>query len=157
VCMARKPAVDACTGVRTGRPGYCGDPIRTARRGSLRRKRGRRPGDLDHLCCGGDELTIFSQVVLPRVESKTERETKQEELTQRLPQRPRTFGGTLRYEHVDSRKMRQAWMATSTRPICKCRGTSRIFRLVSSPTDVRRSRVSAYWLHVSPNFLSERS
>ena len=53
---------------------------------------------------GVTSFTIFSQVVLPRVESKSEQESKQEELAQRLPQRPRTFGGTLRYEHVDFEK-----------------------------------------------------
>jgi hypothetical protein len=50
---------------------------------------------------GVTSFTIFSQVVLPRVESVAERESKQDELAQRLPQRPRTFGGTFRYEHVD--------------------------------------------------------
>jgi len=53
---------------------------------------------------GLTSFTIFNQVVLPRVESKTERETKQEELAQSLPQRPRTFGGPFRYEHVDFEK-----------------------------------------------------
>jgi hypothetical protein len=50
---------------------------------------------------GVTSMTMFHQVVLPRVESKAEREARQEELAQRLPQRPRTFGGTFRYEHVD--------------------------------------------------------
>jgi hypothetical protein len=53
---------------------------------------------------GVTSLMIFNQVVLPRVESKIERETRQEELTQQLPQRPRTFGGMFRYEHVDFEK-----------------------------------------------------
>lgn len=50
---------------------------------------------------GVSSRTIFNQVVLPRVESRTERQTKEEKLAQRLPQRPRTFGGTFRYEQVD--------------------------------------------------------
>jgi hypothetical protein len=50
---------------------------------------------------GVTSFTIFSQVVLPRVESKAERDGRQEELAQHLPQRPRTFGGTFRYEHVN--------------------------------------------------------
>ena len=50
---------------------------------------------------GLTSFTIYNQVVLPRAESRAERETRQDELAQRLPQRPRTFGGTLRYEHVD--------------------------------------------------------
>jgi hypothetical protein len=50
---------------------------------------------------GLTSFTIFNQIVLPRVESKSERASKQEELSQQLPQRPRTFGGTIRYEHVD--------------------------------------------------------
>jgi hypothetical protein len=50
---------------------------------------------------GTSSSTVFNQVILPRVETKREQETKQEELAQRLPVRPRTFGGTFRYEHVD--------------------------------------------------------
>jgi hypothetical protein len=50
---------------------------------------------------GTTSLTIFNQVVLPRMESRTERETRQDELAQRVPQRPRTFGGSLRYERVE--------------------------------------------------------
>jgi hypothetical protein len=50
---------------------------------------------------GTTTLTVFNQVVLPRVETKRERETKQEELARRLPMRPRTFGGTFRYENVN--------------------------------------------------------
>jgi hypothetical protein len=50
---------------------------------------------------GVSSRTIFDRVVLPRIESRSERQTREEELTQRFPQRPRTFGGTLRYEQVD--------------------------------------------------------
>jgi hypothetical protein len=50
---------------------------------------------------GVTSLMIFNQVVLPRIESKIERQTREEELAEKLPQRPRTFGGMFRYEHVD--------------------------------------------------------
>jgi hypothetical protein len=50
---------------------------------------------------GTSSFTVFNQVILPKVETRGERETKQEELARRLPTRPRTFGGTFRYEHVD--------------------------------------------------------
>jgi hypothetical protein len=50
---------------------------------------------------GVTSFTIFNQVVLPRIETETERETKQEEVARRLPRRPRTFGGMFRYENVD--------------------------------------------------------
>jgi hypothetical protein len=50
---------------------------------------------------GTSSFTVFDQVILPKVETRGERDTKQEELARRLPTRPRTFGGTFRYEHVD--------------------------------------------------------
>jgi hypothetical protein len=50
---------------------------------------------------GLTSFTLIDQIALPRVETRTERETEREELTQRLPRRPRTVGGTFRYEHVD--------------------------------------------------------
>jgi hypothetical protein len=44
---------------------------------------------------------IFNQVILPKVETRSERDSEQAELAQRLPRLPRTFGGMFRYEHVD--------------------------------------------------------
>jgi hypothetical protein len=43
----------------------------------------------------------FNQVILPKVETRSERESEQAALAQRLPRLPRTFGGMFRYEHVD--------------------------------------------------------
>jgi hypothetical protein len=43
----------------------------------------------------------FNQVILPKVETKSERDSQQAALAQRLPRLPRTNGGMFRYEHVD--------------------------------------------------------
>jgi hypothetical protein len=50
---------------------------------------------------GTTSSILFNQVVLPKVETTSERESKQAELAQQLPRLPRTFGGMFRYEHVD--------------------------------------------------------
>jgi hypothetical protein len=50
---------------------------------------------------GTSTFTVFNQVILPKAESRSEQEAKREEVARRLPTRPRTFGGTFRYEHVD--------------------------------------------------------
>jgi hypothetical protein len=50
---------------------------------------------------GTTSLAVFNQIILPRVETQAERDGRQEEAAQRTPRRPRTFGGTFRYEHVD--------------------------------------------------------
>ena len=50
---------------------------------------------------GMTSSTLFNQVVLTKVETRSERESQQAALAQRLPRLPRTFGGMFRYEHVD--------------------------------------------------------
>jgi hypothetical protein len=50
---------------------------------------------------GTTSSTIFNQVALPKMETKSERERRQEALAQRVPRLPRTFGGMFRYEQVD--------------------------------------------------------
>lgn len=50
---------------------------------------------------GTTSSILFNQVVLPKVETKSERESQQAVLAQQLPRLPRTFGGMFRYEHVD--------------------------------------------------------
>ncbi len=44
---------------------------------------------------------MFNQVILPKVETRSERESEQAALAQRVSRLPRTFGGMFRYEHVD--------------------------------------------------------
>jgi hypothetical protein len=50
---------------------------------------------------GTTSSITFNQVILPKVETKSERERQQAVLAQQLPRLPRTFGGMFRYEHVD--------------------------------------------------------
>ena len=50
---------------------------------------------------GETSQLVFKDLVLPGIKTRLDKETEQEEAAQTLPRKPRTFGGTLRYEHVD--------------------------------------------------------
>jgi hypothetical protein len=50
---------------------------------------------------GTTSSILFNQVVLPKVETRSERESKQAAVAQQFPRLPRTFGGMFRYEHVN--------------------------------------------------------